>query len=157
QVSLHLPHSPVFVSVSTLAGYEMASQKLRGVASVFYAPVDYAWAVRRVLRSLRPSVVVVMETEIWPNLFRETKRTGAGLVMVNGRISDRARRRYESLRWFFACVLHHVDLLLAQNEEMRKRFIRAGAPPEKTRAAGNLKYDFQLREPDPDSPVRELV
>ena len=152
-----LPRSPVFVSVSTLAGFETASRKLRDLASVFYAPVDYVWAVRRVLRCLRPSLVIVMETEIWPNLFRETKRTGAGLMLVNGRISDRAIGRYRALRWFFGGVLAPVDLVLAQSEAMRQRFLRIGAPPERVRVGGNLKYDLQPQEALPDTPVRRFL
>jgi 3-deoxy-D-manno-octulosonic-acid transferase len=157
QLRLRLPRSPVFVSVSTLAGFETAAQKFHGLAGVFYAPLDYVFAVRRVLRALRPSLVIVMETEIWPNLFRETKRSGAGLLLVNGRISGRALGRYRALRWFFGSVLAHVDLLLAQSEEMRQRWIAIGAPPDKVRAGGNLKYDFTLPEPSAESPVRRFL
>ena len=157
QLRARLPRSPVFVSVSTLAGYETANQKLRDLAFVFYAPLDYVFAVRRVLRTLRPSLVMVMETEIWPNLFREAQRIGSGLLLINGRISDRAFGRYRAWRWFFCGVLAQVDVLLAQSEEMRLRWIGIGAPPDKVRAAGNLKYDFEAREAAPESPVRRLI
>jgi 3-deoxy-D-manno-octulosonic-acid transferase len=157
QLRQPLPRSPVFVSVSTLAGFQTASQKLPELARVFYAPLDYVFAVRRVLRALRPSLVIVMETEIWPNLFRETKRTGAGLLLINGRISARALGRYRALRWFFSVVLAQVDLLLAQSEEMRQRWIAIGAVPEKVRAAGNLKYDLQVPPAAPESPVRRFL
>ena len=157
QLRQRLPRSPVFVSVSTLAGYETAAEKLRDLASVFYAPLDYVFAVRRVLRALRPSLVIVMETEIWPNLFRETKRAGAGLLLINGRISGRAFGRYRVLRWFFSGVLAQVDLLLAQSEEMRQRWMAIGAASEKVRAAGNLKYDLQAHPPAPESPVRRFL
>ena len=157
QLRMSLPRSPVFVSVSTLAGYQTATQKLRDLADVFYAPADYVFAVRRVLRALRPSLVVVMETEVWPNLFREAKRAGAGLLLINGRISNRALGRYLALRWFFSGVLAQVDLLMAQSEDMRQRWIRIGAPPEKVLAAGNLKSDFQLQDAAPESPVRRFV
>jgi tetraacyldisaccharide 4'-kinase len=157
QLRVRLPRSPVFVSVSTLAGYETAIQKLGDLASVFYAPLDYVFAVRRVLRALRPSLAVVMETEIWPNLFRETKRAGAGLLLINGRISGHAFSRYRALRWFFGDVLAQVNLLLAQSENMRQRWIAIGAPPEKVRAGGNLKYDFEARVAAPESPVRRFL
>lgn len=156
QLRASLPRSPVFVSVSTVAGYQAACQRLAD-ARIFYAPIDYVFAVRRVLRSLRPSLVIVMETEIWPNLFRETKRTGAGLMLVNARMSDRKAARYASLRWFFASVLGAPDAILAESQTMLDRYLRAGAPPEKARVGGNLKYDVQLREPGPDSPVRRLL
>ncbi|MFN7996459.1 MAG: tetraacyldisaccharide 4'-kinase [Bryobacteraceae bacterium] len=157
ELRARLPRSPVFVSVSTLAGYETGCQKLQDQATVFYAPLDYVWAVRRVLRTLRPAVVIVLETEIWPNLFREVWRTGARLLHVNGRISDRAQNRYLSMRWFFSAVLPHADLILVQGEQMRQRFVRTGAPPETVRIGGNLKYDFKLREAPPDSPVRRFI
>jgi len=88
-----MPSAPLFVSVGTLAGRGLADEKLRSlVDGVFYAPLDFVFVIRRVLRRLRPRVVVVAETEIWPNLFREVKRAGCGLLVVNGRISDRAAR-----------------------------------------------------------------
>ena len=156
QLRQRLPRSPVFVSVSTLAGYQTAVQKFDGLAGVFYAPIDYAWAVRRVLRTLRPSLAIVMETEIWPNLFREAKRTGAGLLLINGRISDRAFGRYRALRGFFGGVLASADLVLAQSEEMRQRWIRIGARAERVRVGGNLKYDVAPRAAA-DTPVRRFV
>ena len=146
-----LPHVPVFVSTGTLAGRDAAEQKLRDLAQgVFYAPADYAFAVRRVLRTLRPSVVVVLETEIWPNLFRETRRTDCALAIVNGRISDRTADRYRAMRWFFRIVLQWPHRILAQSGPLRDRFINAGAPPDRVEVSGNLKYDFELREADPD-------
>src|SRR5207245_3007885 len=112
--------SPVFVSTTTLAGHTAAQEKLAATAAgIFYAPIDYAFAVRSVLRQLRPAVVVVAETEIWPNLFHEVKRAGSSLVIVNGRISDRTVRRYRGLRWFFREVMRAPDLVLVQSESMR--------------------------------------
>src|ERR1017187_7093455 len=114
------PHARLFVSTSTLAGRAAAEQKLGGTAEgIFFAPVDYVFAVRRVLRALKPALVVVAETEMWPNLFREVHRTGAGLAMVNGRISDKALPRYLRLRRVFPVVLAAVDTILAKTEEMR--------------------------------------
>ena len=105
-----LPRAPLYLSTTTLAGYDAARQRLASLTDgVFFAPLDYVWAVRRVLRRLRPSVLVVLETEIWPNMFREVKRTGAGLVLVNGRISDRALPRYRRWRNFFGPVLSLCD------------------------------------------------
>ncbi|MBI4890715.1 MAG: tetraacyldisaccharide 4'-kinase [Acidobacteria bacterium] len=136
-----LPFAPVYVSCSTLAGRAMAEQKLQGLAAaVFYAPLDYRFCVRRILRKLRPSVVVVMETEIWPNLYRDARRSGARLLVVNGRISDKALPRYRRLRWFFRAVLAHPDLIFAQDELAASRYRMLGA--ERVQDAGNLKYDF---------------
>jgi tetraacyldisaccharide 4'-kinase len=139
-----LPSTRLFVSTSTLAGRALAEEKLRGLADgVFWAPIDYCFAVRRILRTLRPSVVVVAETEIWPNLYREAKRGGCNLVIVNGRISDNAEPRYRRLAGFFKCVLEHPDAILAQSDVSRRRYLALGAPARNVVNAGNLKYDFQ--------------
>ena len=152
------PGTPLFVSSATLAGREMAVQRLGALVSgVFYAPIDYVWIVRRVLRRIRPSVVVILETEIWPNLFREATRIGCGLVMVNGRISDRALPRYRRFAPFFSPVLSLCDRILAQSEETRERFVMAGAPAEIVEVGGNLKYDFTVVAPTSNSPVRSFA
>jgi 3-deoxy-D-manno-octulosonic-acid transferase len=137
------PSVQLFVSTTTLAGHALAGQKLADLADgVFFAPLDYRSTVRRILRRLRPSLVVVLETEIWPNLYREAKRAGASLVIVNGRISDRALPRYQHWRWFFRHVLSWPDAILVQTAEDARRYALAGAPPDRVRIAGNLKYDF---------------
>ena len=158
QLRAEIPDAPLFVSTSTLAGRAAAGDKLAAIADgVFYAPVDYVFAVRRVLRDLRPSLVVVVETEIWPNLFREVKRTGAGLAIVNGRISDRAAPRYLRFGWFFRHALQWPDRILAQSDAIAGLFVRIGAPRERISAGGNLKYDFQPRRAEAGSPVVEFV
>jgi len=134
------PRIPVFLSTSTLAGRAIADQKVG--QGVFFAPIDYRSAVRRVLRRVRPALVVVLETEIWPNLYRESKRAGASLLLVNGRISDRAFPSYRRWRTFFRHVLIQPDAILTQSAQDARRFEAVGAQPERVRVAGNLKYDF---------------
>jgi len=136
-----LPGVPVYVSTTTLAGRAMAEQKLSPLAAgIFYAPLDYRFAVRSVLRALKPSLVVILETEIWPHLYRETRRSGARLAVVNGRISDRALPRYRRMRWFFRAVMPYADAVLAQDQTAADRFALLGAP--RIVNCGNLKYDF---------------
>jgi 3-deoxy-D-manno-octulosonic-acid transferase len=150
--------APLFISASTLAGKAAAEDKLGAIVDgVFYAPIDYCFAVRRVLRTIRPRVVVVLETEIWPNLYREVRRRGCGLVVVNGRISNRAMPRYRRLRWFFRQVLALPDAILAQSELNRARFLEMGAPAERVEIAGNLKYDFDPRGQEPPAAIREFI
>ena len=150
--------TPIFVSTTTLAGRETAEKRLAGlVDGVFFVPLDFVWSVRRVLQQLRPSVVVILETEIWPNLFREVKRLGCALILVNGRISDRAFPRYRRLAPLFSVVLPLCDKILAQSDEMKTRFEAAGAPPGKVEAAGNLKYDLAPQAIPGDSPARAFI
>ena len=152
------PRAGLFVSTATLTGRASAREKLSGVANgVFYAPLDHVFAVRRVLRTLQPALVVVAETELWPNLFREAKRAGCGLIIVNGRISDRTWRRYRLQRWFFRQVLSWPDAVLVQSEAMRQRYLSLGTPAQRVRVSRNLKYDFTPREVDRQSVVHRWV
>src|ERR1700728_4231675 len=106
EIREHSPSIPLYVSVSTVAGRDIAEERLSAlVDGIFYAPIDYIFAVRRVLGRIRPAALVILETEIWPVLYAEAKRAGCSLVVVNGRISDRAFPRYRALRFLFEGVL----------------------------------------------------
>lgn len=138
------PFLRIHVSVTTLAGREVAQQKLAALGvHIFFAPLDYRSIVRRVLRRIRPALVIVLETEIWPNLYREVKRSCASLLVVNGRISDRTFPRYRGWHEFFCHVLRFPDAILVQSEEDRRRYALSGAPENCLQVAGNLKFDFQ--------------
>ena len=151
------PVTPIFLSTTTLAGRETAEKRLAGLADgVFFAPMDFVWSVRRVLRRLKPSVVVILETEIWPNLFRESKRIGLRPGLVNGRISDRAfpatGGSHRCFRWFSICATRS-----AQSDEMKARFEAAGAPPGKVEVGGNLKFDLTPPAPAAGSPALAFI
>ncbi len=138
-----LPDTPLFVSTGTLAGRALAGTRLRGLCDgVFFAPVDYAFAVRRVLRRISPALVVNLETEIWPNWIREAKRSGAMWAQVNARISDKAWPRYRKWRWVFASVLPQIDYVAAQSEGDAGRFRELGFERD-IALVGNLKFDFE--------------
>ena len=158
ELARRTPRSPLFLSVGTLAGHETATTRLQGkIDGIFFAPLDYVWIVRRILRRLQPSVLVVLETEIWPNLFHEARRVGCGVAIVNARISDKAINRYRRFSWFFGEVLPLCDRIAAQSDEMAARFIEAGAPPEIVSTTGNLKYDFEPPSVADDSPALRFI
>jgi tetraacyldisaccharide 4'-kinase len=156
KLKAEMPWAPVYVSCSTVAGRAMAEEKLKDLASgVFYAPIDYRFAVRRVLRALKPQAVVVMETEIWPNLYRDAKLFGAALIVVNGRISDKALPSYRRWVWAFREALSWPDLVMAQDEIAAARYVELGA--ESVSNVGNLKYDFEPSSAAPAQAVADLV
>lgn len=137
------PAVPLYVSTTTLAGRAMAEQKLGGFADgVFFAPLDFGFCVRNVLRALRPSLVVVMETEIWPGLYRQSKLAGCALAVVNGRISDRTLPTYRRFHWFFRAALAQPDRIWVQSRVDHQRYLELGAPTERVIEGGNLKFDF---------------
>ena len=152
------PSIPLYVSMTTVAGRAVAEERLRPlVDGLFYAPIDYAFAVRRVLARIRPSAVVILETEIWPVLYRETKRAGCSLVVVNGRISDRAFPRYRWWRFLFADALRRPNAILVQSDRDAARYIELGAPRAAVRAIGNLKYDAEPSLAEPPRLITELI
>jgi 3-deoxy-D-manno-octulosonic-acid transferase len=135
-----LPGHRVVVSTTTLTGNAVARRGL-GVDGLFFAPLDFPSAVRRVLDRVAPRLVVLVETELWPNLIHEARRRGARVALVNGRISPRSYPRYRLLRPLFRPVLAEVDAFLMQGESHAERVRAMGAPPDRVRVTGNLKFD----------------
>ena len=135
------PHLRIFLSTTTMAGQQVARRNVQDVDAVFYLPFDLPFIVRRTLRLVRPRLFVMMETEIWPNLLRQCKRTGVATVMVNGRISSRSYPRYKLARPFFRTVLADVDRFCMQSEESARRLIDIGADPARVLVTGSLKFD----------------
>lgn len=136
------PAIAIFVSTTTLAGQKLALERF-GEARVFYLPLDLPFAVRRFLRVIRPHLLILAETEFWPNLLHEAHRSGARVAVVNARISDRSLPGYKRFRWLLKRVLRNVDVFLAQTEIDRERLIAIGAPSERVQVAGNLKFDIK--------------
>ncbi len=142
QLRVTFPAVPLYLSVSTVAGRKAAErQAVALVNGLFYAPLDYASCVRLSLSIIRPALLLVLETEIWPNLYFETVRSGARLAVVNGRISNRTWPQYLAARWFFYRVLQFPDLVLVQSAIDLERYRTLGVPEEKVAVGGNLKYD----------------
>jgi tetraacyldisaccharide 4'-kinase len=153
-----LPGVPLFLSVSTAAGRAVAERRLAPlVEGIFFAPLDYCFAVRRVLRTIRPSLLIVVETEIWPHLYREATRTGCRLLLVNARISDRAAPRYRRLKWFFGPVLGLADRILAQSAASQQRYSELLNSSAAVEYIGNLKYDFNPEAVDVPPPVERWI
>lgn len=139
------PRHAIVLSTTTETG--------RGIASGFpekdlciYFPFDFLPAVRQTLDAIRPQLVVIMETEIWPNFSREAKRRGIPIILANGRISDRSFSRYLQFSWFFRHALRLFSALCMQTATDRERIIAIGAPQELVLATGNLKYDIACRQ-----------
>jgi len=135
------PNHRLFLSTTTMTGNAVAKKSVRGVDGLFYTPFDFPWPVRRVLDVLNPSLLVLVETEIWPNLIHEARRRGTRVALANGRISPRSFPRYLRVRRLLASVLPEIDLFLMQGETHAERVRAMGAPPERVQVSGNLKFD----------------
>ena len=141
-----LPRHRIYVSTTTDTGQALARKRL-GEDRVFYFPMDFAFAIRPYLRALRPQLVVIAETEFWPNFIRLTRAGGARIAVVNARISDRSWPSYRRFRGLLRRVLAHVDLLLAQTQEDATRLEDIGAAADHVQITGNLKFDIPVPVP----------
>lgn len=138
------PGTRIALSVTTPTGRRVAEDKLEGIDELFSCPFDLAVLVRRVMRRVKPRAVLVVETEIWPHLFREAHRAGAVTLVVNGRISDRSFPRYLRIRFFLRRYLVEIDRFLMQSELYARRIEELGASPDTIRIVGSLKFDADV-------------
>ena len=137
------PQHRVVVSTTTDTGQRLARKRF-GERAVFYFPLDFSFAIRPYLAALHPSLVVIAETEFWPNFLRLTAGSGARIAVVNARISDRSLPGYRRAGKLLGRVLKKVDLFLAQTGTDRDRLLEIGAPAERVQVTGNLKFDVPL-------------
>ncbi len=140
-----LPDYFVVVSTTTRTGQELARERF-GRERVFYNPLDLPWAVRACLNSLQPQLLVLAETEFWPNLLSGCTRRRIPVAVVNARVSDRSWPRYRKLRRFWRPFLSRMSRVLAQSETDAQRLKAIGCLPERVTVAGNLKFDVRAAE-----------
>jgi 3-deoxy-D-manno-octulosonic-acid transferase len=146
ELQRRFPRHRIFISTTTDSGQALARKRF-GEANVFYFPMDFAFAIRPYLRALRPQMVVIAETEFWPNFIRLAHASGARIAVVNARISDRSWPNYQRFRGLLRRPLANVDLFLAQTPEDAARLQDIGARPERVKVAGNLKFDVPVPAP----------
>src|SRR3954468_22820701 len=138
------PNHTLVVSTTTLTGQRVAREAFADIASlVFYFPFDWKWSVRRALRAVKPSAVLVMETELWPRFFRECRRAGVRVALVNGRISEKSFGRYKLIRFFIRRALSDLALAAMQTDADASRVRALGLAPERIRVTGNVKFDME--------------
>ena len=148
-IKKRFPAHRIFLSTTTATGRAVAERSVTGADGVFFAPFDWPTPVRKTLDRVRPALLVLVETEIWPNLIHEAHRRGVRVAIVNGRISPRSFARYRAVRGLLSRVLAEVDLFLMQSSPHADRARQIGAPPGRIRALGNLKYDALGEAPAP--------
>lgn len=136
------PGCRLVISTTTRTGQQLARQRF-GAERVFYCPLDLPWAVRAYFRALRPRMLVLAETEFWPNLLTACFRRGVPVAVVNARISDRSWPRYRRLRRFWHPLLARFSCVLAQTATDAERLRALGCAPERVVISGNLKFDVR--------------
>jgi len=139
------PDRKLILSTVTVTGNFTARRRVPEADAVFYFPFDYPCIVRRVIRGINPQVVLIAETELWPNFLRELKRSGIPSAVINGRISLRSHKNYLKFRKLFSQVFDNVTLFCMQSEADAGRIKDIGANPESVIVTGNLKFDQKIQ------------
>ncbi|MFH1613020.1 MAG: 3-deoxy-D-manno-octulosonic acid transferase [bacterium] len=138
-------HKKIILSTGTNAGFILASQKLENVEIIFF-PFDFWWSIKKTLKTINPSLIIIMEVEIWPNLLLLAHKLNIPIVMMNGRIYKKDLKAYKKLSFFFKKILNYFTICGMQSEEDKNRLIEIGAPKEKVIFYGNTKFDYDLPE-----------
>jgi 3-deoxy-D-manno-octulosonic-acid transferase len=134
------PGWEVVVSTTTPTGLAVARQTFPDLVT-FYAPLDFSWAARQAVARVRPTVLALVELELWPNLVWAVKRSGARVAIVNGRLSHRSHRGYRAIRGPLGPTLRRLDSVAVQTEEYAERFVDLGVPRPRVHVTGSIKYD----------------
>ena len=134
------PNWHVVISTTTTTGLAVARRTYPDLVT-FYAPLDFSWSTRTAVEQIRPTVLALVELELWPNLIRAAKRAGAKVAIINARLSSRSYRGYRSLRAPLQPTLSRIDVVAAQNGEYARRFVKLGIPGHRVSVTGSVKYD----------------
>ncbi len=140
EIERQRPDWQCVVSTTTMTGIALAKKKYARLA-VFYCPLDFSWAVKAAMRRIRPDVLVLAELELWPNLIRAARRSGAAVALVNGRLGEHSFRGYRRIRPLIARLMRQIDLVAVQDETYAERFRSLGAPETAVHVTGSMKYD----------------
>lgn len=139
------PAYAIVVSTTTLTGQAVARDVFRdSAAAVIYFPFDWAWTVRQALDRVNPSIVLLMETELWPRFLHECRTRRVPVVLVNGRISERSLRGYKRLGRLLHRVVNDFALAIMQTDRDGERIAALGLDPRRLRVSGNIKFDANI-------------
>jgi 3-deoxy-D-manno-octulosonic-acid transferase len=138
------PSWTIHFSTLTNTGMRVAKEKLVDADHIFYVPLDFKHVVRKFFKTLRPSVFVLAESELWPNLLREAKRKTKGVLLINGRISSRTFKRYSRFKFIAKKILKNIDLFLVQTETDKENLEKIGVNSGVVEVARNLKSEINL-------------
>jgi len=152
RIKRELPDCEIVITTMTRTGNDMAKTRILEANAVLFFPLDHPFILRKVFRQIRPRLLLLAETELWPNLLLSCRRKRIPVVLFNGRISDRSFPRYRFLKFFFERYLKCISLLLMQTEKDRQRIREIGAPSERIKVAGNVKFD----QPSPSFSSKDL-
>jgi len=141
KIKKELPDSKIVLTTMTFTGNEAAKIHVREADQILFVPIDHPVIIRKTIEKIQPGLLLIAETELWPNLLRSFGKRGIPVILFNGRISQKSFRRYLVFKFFFKECLKYISLFLMQTEEDRERVVKIGVEFQKTKVVGNLKFD----------------
>lgn len=139
------PDLPIVVTTTTSTGAEQIA-KLGDLISHRYMPLDFTWCVRGFLKAVKPSQLLIVETELWPNTLHNVAKAGIPITVINARLSERSCQRYQKFQSVFNLLAQNLTQVLCQYPRDAERFIRLGLNPNKVNVTGSVKFDIQITE-----------
>jgi len=149
------PGLEIAISTTTQTGFELALQKYAEHV-VFYCPFDFTWAIKRVIKRIRPEMLVLAELELWPNLIATTHSRGIPVTVVNGRLSENSFKGYQRIKWMVEPSFRKLSFVGAQNETYANRFKELGCPTDRVVVTGNVKFDGVQTNRDSPTVANEI-
>ncbi|GMQ47943.1 lipid IV(A) 3-deoxy-D-manno-octulosonic acid transferase [Vibrio sp. 10N] len=139
------PDTQIVITTTTPTGAEQA-EKLSDIATHRYMPLDFGFAIKRFLRLIKPSQMVIVETELWPNTLHIVAKAGVPITVINARLSERSCRRYQKVQPLFNVIAPTISTLCCQFDDDASRFERLGIAPERIQVTGSIKFDIQITD-----------
>lgn len=142
KIKEEFPTNEIVITTMTRYGNEIAKKSFPDAKKIFFFPFDYPLFLKSVIKKIKPVLLLIAETELWPNLLMYCQRLKIPIIIFNGRISKRSFPRYNFFKFFFKKFLNKNIVFLMQTEEDKDRILMIGAHPERTKVIGNLKFDI---------------
>ena len=136
-----LPNTSIVFSTTTETGLDEVKRSMPFLDEVFYLPFDFSWILRKYFKKLKPNLLVLVESDLWPNLLNIAKQNSAKTLLINGKLSEKSFKRHMLLKGLSSMLFRDIDMCCIQNEEYMDRFLKIGVGEKKLKICGNLKFD----------------
>ena len=137
------PNYSIVVTTTTNTAYSIATKQIKHKAVLLFSPLDLGFIIQRFIKYINPAILIIMETELWPNLINQTSKNKIPIMILNGRISDKSYPRYRIIRIFYKKILACIKSICVQTKQDYERFLAIGAKKQQITIAGNIKFDIK--------------
>ncbi len=146
ELKKNYPQAKIIISNITETGHAEAKRSMKDADAHFFLPLDFSFIIKKAIKKFRPKLLILVESDFWYNLLKSTKKSGAKIALVNGKISERSFKRFMLLPFFRHPLFSLIDCFCLQSETYAERFLKMGIPQEKIHVTGNMKFDIPVKK-----------